>query len=373
MASATMKRIRVRGWWLLTGLAALVMAVPWPDWFVAYVYSRGVYPHVQRAVTTLSNATPWAVMDAMLLGSAGYLLWRLVRFVARIRERGMTSALWELGRRLVRTTACLVLVFVALWGLNYRRTPLEQSLRSPNNETARVVTTDDVRMLAEAAIRDSAQTRPSERGNGVDDFQSIADRLAAPFQRALEQLKVPPIAVTGRPKVSHILTPFFTAAGITGMVNPFALESIVHPDLLPFERPMVLAHEWAHLAGFADEADASAVAWLACVLGGADLAYSAHLFVVLESAAALPPSVWQSLRTSLSPGMVSDIQALAGRLALQQPAVRERAFAVYDGYLRTNRVPDGVRSYARVLRVLVAMRDNTQNPRPIDDGPPLAE
>ena len=45
------------------------------------------------------------------------------------------------------------------------------------------------------------------------------------------------------------MTPFFTWTGVDGMINPLALESIVHPDLLPFERPFVLAHEWAHLAG----------------------------------------------------------------------------------------------------------------------------
>ncbi len=65
-----------------------------------------------------------------------------------------------------------------------------------------------------------------------------------------------------------MLTPFFTWAGVTGMMNPFGLETIVHPDLLPFERPFVLAHEWAHLAGHADEAEASAVGWLACMNGG---------------------------------------------------------------------------------------------------------
>ena len=43
------------------------------------------------------------------------------------------------------------------------------------------------------------------------------------------------------------------------MLNPFGLETIVLPDLLPYERPFVVAHEWAHLAGHADEAEASAI------------------------------------------------------------------------------------------------------------------
>jgi hypothetical protein len=125
--------------------------------------------------------------------------------------------------------------------------------------------------------------------------------------------------------------------------------------LLPFERPMTLGHEWAHLAGFADEADASAVAWLACTLGDRDLAYSAHLDVVLEAASALPGSVWRELRPTLDPGVVQDIAALRKRLERQEPIVRDTAFKVYDRYLKSNGVEDGVRSYSRMLRVLVAL------------------
>ena len=53
------------------------------------------------------------------------------------------------------------------------------------------------------------------------------------------------------------------------MTNPFFLEVIINPDLLPFEQPFVLAHEWAHLAGYADESEANFVAWLTCVQGDA--------------------------------------------------------------------------------------------------------
>jgi hypothetical protein len=195
-------------------------------------------------------------------------------------------------------------------------------------------------------LRDAAHSAPA-------GYHEIATRLEPSFQQGLRRLGLPPMPVAGRPKISRVLTPFFTAAGVNGMVNPVALESIVHPDLLPFERPMVLAHEWAHLAGFADEADASAIAWLACVTGDPVLAYSAHFFVVLETASLLPHQEWRTIRATLSPGVIDDIDALRVRLSRQQPAVRDTAFKVYDGYLRTNRVDDGIRSYSRVVRVLL--------------------
>jgi hypothetical protein len=327
------------------------MAVPWPEWLIEAAYSRGFYPRWQHAVTGVSNGVSLAIVDFLLVGVAFYLGWLTVRFFRRTRERGLLSATWELTRRLVRTAAILALIFLVNWGLNYRRRSLEAMLRGDAPVT---VTTEDIRALTERSIAGTHATRPND--SQIDrSYSSVAARLSDPFQQALRHLGRTVPSTLGRPKVSVILTPFYTKAGVTGMVNPFALESIVHPGLLPFERPMTLAHEWAHLAGFADEADASAVAWLACTLGDPDLAYSAHLSVVLEAASAMPGSVWKELRPKLDAGVLEDIAALEKRLQKQEPIVRDTAFKVYDRYLKSNGVSDGVRSYSRMLRVLVAM------------------
>jgi hypothetical protein len=345
-----MSRVRVRGWWLLPLCVAAVLATPWPTWLVEHLYSRRLYPRIQHVLTGLTNSVAWAVMDAMLIGAALYVLWRLVRTVVAARDRGVGSALWELGRRLLRTSAMIAAVFLLVWGMNYRRVPLEQALRGESQVT---VSAEDIQRLAEAAATSARDTRPVD--TLTPSLDELATRLAPSFQAALQSLGYPPITIVGRPKVSVVLTPFFTAAGVTGMVNPLALESIIYPELLPFERPMVLAHEWAHLAGVADEADASAVAWLTCTRAGADLAYSGHLFLVIESSGAVPRTVWRDVRATLGPGVISDLAALTQRLTRQEPVVRDTAFKVYDGYLRSNSVPDGVRSYSRVLRVLAAL------------------
>ena len=52
------------------------------------------------------------------------------------------------------------------------------------------------------------------------------------------------------------------------MTVPVFLEIILNPDLLPVEQPSVLAHEWAHLGGYADESEANFIAWIACVRSG---------------------------------------------------------------------------------------------------------
>ena len=48
-------------------------------------------------------------------------------------------------------------------------------------------------------------------------------------------------------------------------------------DLLEVERPFVIAHEWGHLAGYADESEANYIAWLTCMRGDEGAQYSAWL------------------------------------------------------------------------------------------------
>ena len=62
--------------------------------------------------------------------------------------------------------------------------------------------------------------------------------------------------------------------------GPFFLETLANGTLLPFERAATVAHEWSHLAGYADESEANFVGWLVCMRGPASAQYSGWLSLV---------------------------------------------------------------------------------------------
>jgi hypothetical protein len=183
------------------------------------------------------------------------------------------------------------------------------------------------------------------------------------MENALRSLNRPPLKTPSQPKSSLLLTPFFRWSGVTGMVNPFGLETIIFPDLLPFERSFVLAHEWAHLSGHADEAEASAIGWLACMKGDAVTGYSASLFLIMETANAMPEEARESAMARLDAGVRSDLDAIAARMKDQKPSVQRTTSRVYDEYLKANRVADGTASYARALTLILSppFRDALSN------------
>ena len=186
------------------------------------------------------------------------------------------------------------------------------------------------------------------RTAAADDDHALAVALAG-VERHLGATRT---ALVAQPKRS-VLTWYFRKAAIDGMTDPFFLEIILNPDLLPFERPFVLAHEWAHLAGYADESEANFIAWLTCVSGSPSARYSGWLTAYEHLAAALPREDGRELAARLHPVVMADLAAARERLVRSSPAVRTAARGAYDTYLKANRVEEGIASYNAVVRLLL--------------------
>jgi len=339
--------------WICCGVsvaAAGVLAV-WPDQAadVERIYSAGLFPRLQHGVTWLSNLSPFSWLDAAIGGLVAWVAWG----VASVVRSPHTSRRQTLAQFVCRaaTVACLAYVaFVLLWGLNYRRAPLVNRLAF---DDARV--TDDavlafagravvtVNGLAEAGRHDARQG---------DHWAAVAGRLRRPFADTLRDLGLPD-ARPARPKTPWAAV-YFNATGVSGMTNPFGLETLVASNLLPVERPAVLAHEWAHLAGIGAESDASFVGFLVCARGDAMARYGGWLDVTVRALRVVPHAERSRLIKQLGPLVMADIDAIAARNERDQVAwLGQTAWNLYDRYLKANRVAEGVRSYDRVVALLV--------------------
>jgi hypothetical protein len=324
----------------LWGLAFAAALVPLPAAFVERVYSRGIYPTFQPAVTLVSNMVPVALLDIAL----GVLLIAvMVRYARGIRRRGWRQASVALLVSLVSLAAVTYLLFLASWGYNYRRIPLEAKLDF-----------DRSRISREAAITLAKQSvthlNAGHASAHAHEFRpDIVEYALASTHLALGGDEPP---MTGRPKRS-IFGFYFRQAAIDGMTVPVFLEIILNPDLLPVERPSVLLHEWAHLAGYADESEANFVAWISGVRSEDPVArYSAWLDAYRLAAGTLPRGVRAGL-PPLDPGPRADLIAMAARYDRSSPAVRNAARGAYDSYLKANRIEEGIANYGMVLQLML--------------------
>src|SRR5262245_7433274 len=116
---------RIRLWLAAPIAAAVVFFVPVPAHLVDRWYSQGVYPDIERWVTAVTNRVPWAVIDAMIVVATVLVLYRILRLGALALAAQPGRASVEAIQLLVRAAGVLLLWFVVVWGLNYRRLPIE--------------------------------------------------------------------------------------------------------------------------------------------------------------------------------------------------------------------------------------------------------
>ena len=312
-------------------------------------YSRGIYGILQPIVTSISSLLPFALMDA-LIGAA--ILWIALR-VWRIARAGGPDRRRAIGRfalDAIAAVAVVYLLFLGLWGLNYRRLPVTTGL---DFDAARV-TQPSVDALGARAVAELNRLYTSAHALslGVPTLSAVRVRLAPAFAEAQREIGAAHLATPGRPKRS-IVSPFFRISGVDGMVNPLGLEVLVNPDVLPIERPFVVAHEWGHLAGWARESEASFLGFVTCQRSDDLARYSAWLDLYLHLARDVTPGARASMAATLARGPRDDLAAIAARLATVQPAVARASWQTYDRFLKANRVPEGVRSYDEVVRLVV--------------------
>jgi hypothetical protein len=343
-------------WLVPPALALAVALVSLPPPWIESQYSRGAYLALERRLTTASNAVPFALTDALLAIAVVLAILAIRRWIRRARRGSVGMALTRAVVGVTTTASVIYLVFALTWGLNYGREPLRARL---DYDPARV-TPDAVAAFARERVERVNALYGEAHAAGWAAWEALPAALGEGYERVQRQLADVTPAVPGVPKRS-ILTFYFERAGVSGMTNPFALEVIVDRSQLPFERPFVTAHEWAHLAGYAREDEASFIGWLVCLHGPPGAQYSAELAALVSALGSIPGPDTSAIVGAIGLGPRRDIQAIADRSARIWPRLRQPAWWLYDRYLRANRVEQGVRSYGAALELMVGTKIGDRN------------
>jgi hypothetical protein len=334
---------------VLAAVAAYVIRIP-SSW-VERFYSRRIYASFQPVLTDLSNHVPFALFDVLLVLSAVVVLAWAIHAIVRARRGRFLARIAGSVLTLLAAAAAVYLAFLGVWGLNYEREPLSQKLVFDRQ----AATAERISSLARDAVTELNALHDRAHGEGFPGWEGLIPAMDSAFRSVQDRLASDVRPVAGVPKWS-LLSYYFERAGVSGMTDPFFLEVLVDRDLLPFERPFVVAHEWAHLSGYADESEANFVGWLTCVNGSTPAAYSGWLYLYSESVAALPRSERGQLVRMLAPGPRADLIAIAERARRIQPVVQSVSWRVYDRYLKANRIGEGVASYNRALVLLAGAK-----------------
>ncbi len=330
-------------------LGILTLLVPSNAQWVEAVFANGIYPHWEHAIFPLTNAIPWSLGDAAIALGIIALVWRVSIWF----RKGATLALWQrIGLALIEVAGILGLYyfwFEASWGWNYNRAPIETRVQYSRG----AVNAHAVDALRKRAIAEINRLAPlaHERSASGFDLATLHDAWL-PVVRAGGDSWSP---LTGAPKPT-IFDPFMNATGTSGFVNPLTLNVQLASDLLWFERPFSLAHEWSHVAAYAREDEANYIAIVTCTRSSDPvLAYSGWLELFLY----LPPLEKYTKKT-FAPEVWSDFAALRKRNAERVNArLAHLSWRTYNSYLKSNHIAAGIANYNEVTRLYLGIPLNT--------------
>jgi Protein of unknown function (DUF3810) len=332
---------------IVIAVAVALLLLPLPARLVERFYSNGFYSFLQPVLTPVANFVPFAIVDLLIVSAiVGLPAW----WIVRIRRAGRGRRLRAAGKMALDTLTLVSVGFITfqiLWGFNYERLPLQSKL----DFDAGRVSSQALAELRRAVVEQLNAEAVARRSDWPDENEWRGPLLLT-FNETARQLGNRRGIAAGRPKQT-LMNFYLAAAGIEGFVNPFGLEVVLESSVLPFEKPFLLAHEWGHLAGFADESEASFVGLLACLHSdSAALRYAGWLALYLHL-----PDDPKGEAARLAPEVVADLRAIAEREARRRNATISRVqWKVYDQFLKVSGVEAGVASYGMVVRLVLGTR-----------------
>ena len=132
----------------LVSLATICAVAPISSHAIERLYSQRIYANLQPALTSLSNVSPFALMDVLIVVVAGIWMLLAIRDLLLASRTGWARAAGRIVRRTVAWSAAGYLLFLAVWGFNYRRVRLVDKLEFSGD----AVTSEAALTLATRAV-----------------------------------------------------------------------------------------------------------------------------------------------------------------------------------------------------------------------------
>jgi hypothetical protein len=321
-------------------------------------YSRAVFPTVAGALSFsrfVSFSLGEALLVLLLVAFAVWLAILALKIFSR-RARAGTVLISALSRLLWAAGACLA-VYMLVFGLNYQRRPLSETLelerRDPTAAEIVAISRDvlgNVNRNYEESGANAAAQSGSRLPLSMDELYSVLESAYhdEPLLREASGARVQPKPVYFSGVMSRL--------GVSGIYSPFTGEpnyNTLQPDC---DLPFAVAHEMAHQRGYAREDEANFIAFLVCTRSSnAYVRYSGYLGAlrVLGVLFRVAPESYRDVVSTLGEGPRADLKARAQFWASYSGRLAQFGQGVNHVYLRVNGVRAGIRNYNEASALIV--------------------
>ena len=333
------------------------------SYFAEQIYARHIYKWLSQIISTITGLFPFSLAEILLLLSLVLFPILLIRFIGKlIKNREHRRRRIFLGSlNILCLFSLTIFLFTILGGLNYYRHPFSQYSGLDIRESS----VEELFMLTESLTLQANQLReqiPKTDDEGVFQLSMSTYKLAEIAKDAFNKLAEDyPVlkGKYGRPK-PILLSSLLTRTEITGIFIPFTMEANVNVHVSDYSIPATMLHEMAHLRGVMREDEANFISYIAGMKSdNVEMQYSSTMLALISSSNALydqDVDLYFKIRDLYGDGVRKDIKANSEFWAKYDDTVISTiSNKINDTYLKANAQADGVKSYGRMVDLLLAL------------------
>ncbi len=360
-----MKKIVYRLFWLLPGAVfyALFRLSAHLPVFTEHVFSRAVYRVIGQALSTVTGILPFSLAELLLYSFIAFIaVFIVVMIVHAIRaHRSWWYVLLGRAIALLCVFSMVYAAFVFLWGFNYSRQKLADTL----GLDASPATVAELHATCSALV-DRANTLRAlvpEGENGLfapklsrqDMMRSVPDCYNTAAEESGQSILG---GSFGRAK-PVLWSTGLSQANITGVYFPFTGEANVNNDIPDILFAATCLHEAAHQRGYAREDEANFLSYyVSSYSNDACVSYSGTILALVYAMNTLyeaDSDQYYELRDAYCEGIEQDLKKNSDYWQQFESPVSDVAQTVNNTYLKANGQQDGVKSYGRMVDLLIAL------------------
>ena len=339
-----MKRI-VRLTLLLLGIVFVIVCRYMPN--LAEGYARMVYPSLSAALSAFSSLFPFPLMEVFVVG---FILW-LVCYPIWKRRKGIC---WQkILFREIEMLAWVYVWFYLSWGLNYYRYNIYTRLQTPPVAYEEQHFQDFLKEYTKCL---NASYQPQTEV----DSDTLRHHIGSFYANLPEIYGLTQPRSWQHPK-EFIFTPLYSKVSVLGSMGPFFSEAQLNADLPEVQYPFTYAHEFSHLLGVSNEAEANYWAYRACTESSLPaLQYCGYFgllpYVISNASYLLSKEDFQAWIKTIRPEVRTQYnEKNAYWQERYSPWIGKVQDFTYNLFLKVNKIPSGKKNYAEVISLLLSL------------------
>ncbi len=321
-------------------------------------YAVTIYPFFVNTYARFMSIFPFCVLEWIVIAGILWIIFLAIRGIIRvIRKKETVGKMFINGALFVLLVSSIIFcMLTVLCSVNYYRDEFSKvagfEIRQHSSEELKELCVSLAEELNEAS-------RQVERD--TDGTLILPDNIEEEAIKAMENLGDQYEALGGYyPYPKKVLfADVMSYQSLMGLYSAFTLEAMYNGDMMTYNVPDTMCHELSHMKGFMREDEANFIAYLACRESGNP---------VLEYSGAMNAFVYATNQLYADAGSeaYSEIFALVDEEPLLELAkndafwnqfegpVKEVSKAANDAYLKANDQKDGMKSYGRMVDLLLA-------------------